>query len=190
MIPSAGEFPLAQMADSPRPQPGGIRMRRKLLTLALIAISASLVARQAAAMWELMEKLVTPENAKAYRIAVEADNADQQGYPVVRFKIVRTIDNRRDGFRDARLTVRKDGKIVSFGSPRITSEKGEDSWKFDVSPDYLAGSVLEILVFDRTTSDPVIARGITYKIKLSDFPIAGKPRAERATAGAPQASPR
>ena len=54
----------------------------------------------------------------------------------------------------------------------------------------LAGSPESAAAFDRTISDPVIARGITYKIKLSDFPIAGKPRTERATAGTPQASPR
>ena len=54
-------------------------MRRKLLTLALIAISANFAAGRAAAMWELTDRPVTPENAKANHITVETDNTDQQG---------------------------------------------------------------------------------------------------------------
>lgn len=153
-------------------------MRRRLLTLALIAIALTVLARPAAAMWELDDKAVTPQNAQANHFTVEVSNAEQQGSPVIHFKIVRKIDLKRDGFRDGRLGVQKGGKLVFYGSLRVFPDKTEETWKFDVAADSLSGSVLEVLVFDPSRQQGVIARGIRYKIKLSDFVTASKPRAE------------
>ncbi|HEX4146642.1 MAG TPA: hypothetical protein VHY91_24280 [Pirellulales bacterium] len=150
-------------------------MRRKLLTVALIALATTVVARSATAMWELDDKPVTPANAKANHFSVQVDNGDHEGAPVVHFKIVRTIDPKRDGYRDARLSLRKGGKLVFYGSLRVLPEKAEESWKFDVAPDSLAGSVLEVLVFDPSRTQGVTSRGIRYKFKLSDFALTGRP---------------
>jgi hypothetical protein len=160
-------------------------MQRRLLTLVLIAIAATVVARPAAAMWQLDDKPVTPENAKANHFSVEAYDTQEQGVPVVRFTIVRKIDSKRDGFRDGRLSLRKGGKLAFHGSLRVFPENGADTWKFDVAPDSLAGSDLEILVFDPSRTEGVTARGMRYKLKLSDFTSSGRARAEEKTAVRP-----
>ena len=160
-------------------------MPRRLLTLVLIALSTTVLTRPAAAMWQLDDKAVTPENAKANHFSVETYDTQEQGIPVVRFTIVRKIDSKRDGFRDGRLNLRKGGKLAFHGSLRVFPENGTDTWKFDVAPDSLAGSDLEVLVFDPSRTEGVTARGIRYKIKLSDFTNTGRPRAEEKTAGRP-----
>jgi len=160
-------------------------MQRRLLTLTLIAIATTVVARPAAAMWQLDDKAVTPENAKTNHFSVEAHDTEEKGVPVVRFTIVRKIDAKRDGFRDGRLSLRKGGKLLFYGSLRVFPENGQESWKFDVAPDSLPGSDLEILVFDPSRNEGVTARGIRYKLKLSDFSNTGRPRAEEKTAGRP-----
>jgi len=129
-------------------------------------------------MWQLDDKPVTPANAKANHFSIEAYQTEEKGVPVVRFTIVRKIDPKRDGFRDGRLSLRKGGKLLFYGSLRVFPEKAEESWKFDVAPDSLAGSDLEILVFDPTRTEGVTARGIRYKIKLRDFAGTGNPPAK------------
>jgi hypothetical protein len=136
-------------------------------------------------MWQLDDKPVTPQNAQANHFSIEAHDTEENGVPVVRFTIVRKIDAKRDGFRDGRLSLRKGGKLAFHGSLRVFPEKDQESWKFDVAPDSLAGSDLEVLVFDPSRTEGVTARGIRYKIKLSDFSNTGRPRAEEKTAGRP-----
>ena len=160
-------------------------MQGRLLTLLLLAIATTVVAQPAAAMWQLDDKAVTPENAKANHFSVEAYETTEQGVPVVRFTIVRKIDAKRDGFRDGRLSLRKGGKLLFHGSLRVFPENGTDTWKFDMAPDALPGSELEVLVFDPSRTEGVTARGIRYKLKLSDFTSSGRPRAEEKTAGRP-----
>jgi hypothetical protein len=154
-------------------------MKRRLLIAVLIAVSAAVVARQAAAMWFLTDQSVTPENAKANHISVETTNSKQNGEAVILFRVARTIDRKHDGgMRPAQLIVRKDGKLVSSSSLEASAEKDGEYWMFEVASDYVAESVLELSVIDRTRSEPLTGVGTRYKIKLSDFPVGWKPHPE------------
>jgi hypothetical protein len=113
---------------------------------------------------------VNRANAKANHISIEpraeqkTTSEDATPQAVVHFSILRTAEQpHEEGELANILTLRKSGKLVA---------RGQVPASFNVSPDYLEESVVEI-------HEPLPGVGeLVYKIKLGDFYPAEKPRTD------------